>query len=489
MTTEKRTVAPDMNWLAKGEEDPHPTYVNQTRENLALADYSDDELANAVFMSGDISREEDTARLIAAHKVGARYISKIALLTAAKERIRWLTRRLAVAEGRYPGVSKPATDVDSDISSSPDYDLYFHNDRSPYGLGRITKDQLTESYLDDLQNLGLLAPESRSAAKSLLQVPLKDSQYGDFQRWKKNLDNPELHAGPGPILGFSRDKTIIVSGHTARELNHFNGFDPLSRDHEGDSMLPKQFSSRVVSTPRKNMFANTALGKLLARALPNRSQGETEVYPLTVRHVARLEEALRKEEVLGFGPIEYYPIKLPDESPLLRHNPNRLTGESEMTTENDRRNAGAGNLAELFSEVEHLEGKDVNTGYGFDPSKFTQTQEPGGRGVAVPVKEEPSAPKMINFGEEGDYPDLNPEWTQWFMQLHSLPVLAAKSAAVNVFSNTLTMVRGRFNENKGFSADEKQLLEGLGFVDEGRYAFIIETLDDIIQDIQINCGL
>lgn len=656
MTTEKRTVAPDMNWLAEGKEDPHPTYVNQTRENLTLADYTDDELANAVYMSGDISREEDTQRMMAAHKVGARYISKIALLTAAKERIRWLTRRLAVAEGRYPGISKPAaesdvmveglksaahkmletdpsrglpqfktiteatnsmgdmagihamgykeedgsfeldgyfdpsdleailfiarvhelakplglsinikevdvnqlrqvalpntqvTDIDSSILSSPVKDHYFHSDRAvnaegvvtrnKHGLSGITKDQLTDSYLDDLQDLGLLSPESRSAAKSLLKVPLKDSRYGEFERWKKSLSNPEGHAESGMILGAARDKTIIVSGHTARELSRFNGFEPVQfpevkpiprknrfspflGDHEGDSMLPKRLSNRGDTNPRQNAFASTALGKLLARALPNRAKGETETY-LKPEHIARAEEILRKEEVLGFGPTEYYPIKLPDDSQPLRHNPNRLTGESEMATENDRYAAGSLNLNKTFGklgssdsvladkgdETEHLLSSEANAErlresaaafkegkgvvYPFDQSKFTQTDELGGRGVAVPVEADPNeepAPKMINFGKEGDCPDLNPEWTQWFMQLHSLPVLAAKSAAVNVLSNTLTMVRGRFNENKPFSDDEKQLLEGLGFMYVGRHAFIIETLDDIIQDIQFNSGL
>lgn len=640
MTTEKRTVAPDMNWLAEGKEDPHPTYVDQTREDLTLADYSDDELANAVFMSGDISREEDTTRMIAAHRAGVRYIAKISLLTAAKERIRWLTRRLAVAEGRYPGISKPAVEDDvmvealksaahkmleTDPSRSlSSFETIAQAENTVMGQRSCYFDEVDGSYyvegylnVKELEAL-LFAGRVREMAKPLgLSVDIKevdvdqlrqvafpntqvtdidssifsspemetgevttpdpmpklsminehghivptqewadwyestfgtdtgsgyikasamigqimnshhDSLHAQMKNWAppamgqgQQPTNPEVYAASGMMLGSTRDKTIIVSGHTARELSHLNGFEPLEfpgakpiprknrflpllGDHEGDSMLPKRLLNRAASTPRQNAFASTALGKLLARALPNRSKGETET-SLKPEHIARAEEILRKEEVLGFGPIDYYPIKLNDNHPV-RHNPNHLAGESEMTTENDRYEAGSMNLNKAFGKlgdsgavlakgtaqlsvpkiVDTLKGDEMH----LDQSKFTETQELGGRGKAVLVQEEAPAPKLINFGKEGDYPELNPEWTQWFMQLHSLSELAAKGAAVNVFSNTLTMVRGRFNENKDFSANEKQLLEGLGFVNEGRHAFIIETLEDVIQDIQINSGL
>lgn len=109
----------DMNWLLKGEEDPHPDLVNKKPEELMLADHSHDELANLVFMIGDRSREEDMRMMLEARSTGKKHISTIASLTAAKERIRWLARRVAVLEGRYVGKEdqKSATLEDTQLST------------------------------------------------------------------------------------------------------------------------------------------------------------------------------------------------------------------------------------------------------------------------------------------------------------------------------------------------------------------------------------
>lgn len=98
----------DMQWLADGEKDPHPRYVEIGRDDLSGAHLlSDDQLANSLSMMSTIRDDEDTARMIESHRSGGDYISKSMLGEIGKDRIRWLSRRVAVLEGRYPG-STPA---------------------------------------------------------------------------------------------------------------------------------------------------------------------------------------------------------------------------------------------------------------------------------------------------------------------------------------------------------------------------------------------
>lgn len=86
-------------WRAKGESDPHGTSYDCERAALTLGQMTDDELANAVFMHGDgpFDLEECLAS-----KPG--YHPPIAYLTAAKDRIRWLSRKLDAALAAAPSV-------------------------------------------------------------------------------------------------------------------------------------------------------------------------------------------------------------------------------------------------------------------------------------------------------------------------------------------------------------------------------------------------
>lgn len=74
-------------WREDGEPDPHGTHYNQERAKLAMGDLTDDEIANAVFMHGD---GHTSVHDIMSGKVKP----AIVYLTAAKERIRWLSRAL-----------------------------------------------------------------------------------------------------------------------------------------------------------------------------------------------------------------------------------------------------------------------------------------------------------------------------------------------------------------------------------------------------------
>lgn len=101
--------AVDMNWLAEGREDQFANYLERAREDLAMADFSDDELANYAFMNYDRAPEAEAAEMMSRYRNGMlhQFHSRIAIMTAVKERLRWLSRRVAVLEGRYPGVPSP----------------------------------------------------------------------------------------------------------------------------------------------------------------------------------------------------------------------------------------------------------------------------------------------------------------------------------------------------------------------------------------------
>lgn len=68
-------------------EDPFADYVERERAELTLGDYTDDALANAVYLYGNITPPIESVL------AGTRKMP-IVYLTAAKERIRWLSRKV-----------------------------------------------------------------------------------------------------------------------------------------------------------------------------------------------------------------------------------------------------------------------------------------------------------------------------------------------------------------------------------------------------------
>jgi hypothetical protein len=83
---------PAAQWRAEGQADPHAGRYDGERSELCMGHLTDDELANGVFMHGNeplnieklLSKDPD-------------YHPSIAWLTAAKDRIRWLSRKLEEA--------------------------------------------------------------------------------------------------------------------------------------------------------------------------------------------------------------------------------------------------------------------------------------------------------------------------------------------------------------------------------------------------------
>lgn len=82
-------------WRTEGEEDPHERYNESERKDLSLSYMTDDELANRIFLDGNKPLPTNILDLM-----NPEFVSSIALLTAGKERIRWLSRKLWEAEKR-----------------------------------------------------------------------------------------------------------------------------------------------------------------------------------------------------------------------------------------------------------------------------------------------------------------------------------------------------------------------------------------------------
>lgn len=78
---------PSARWAADGLPDPHAGRYACERAALTLGNLTDDELANAVYLHGN--EQPSMADLVA-----GKALSGIVYLTAAKERIRWLSRAL-----------------------------------------------------------------------------------------------------------------------------------------------------------------------------------------------------------------------------------------------------------------------------------------------------------------------------------------------------------------------------------------------------------
>lgn len=92
---------PSSRWSADGQPDPHGDRYACERAALALGHLTDDELANAVYLHGN--EQPSMADLVA-----GKALPGIVYLTAAKERIRWLSRALAASRAEVDGLRSDA---------------------------------------------------------------------------------------------------------------------------------------------------------------------------------------------------------------------------------------------------------------------------------------------------------------------------------------------------------------------------------------------
>jgi len=110
MSTEKKP-APGFRWLEEGKEDPFARYCDRPFDELPMADWTSDELANYGFMQYNRSMDEEAAILVGQLDGSTDHVPKIAFMTAIQQRMRWLSRQLAMANGTYPGYEKPKPNI------------------------------------------------------------------------------------------------------------------------------------------------------------------------------------------------------------------------------------------------------------------------------------------------------------------------------------------------------------------------------------------
>lgn len=88
-----KQITPSSHWRNENKEDPFGDRYKCGRESLTLGNQTDDELANSVFMYGN--DRPDIEKLLS----GEAHLP-ITYLTAAKDRIRWLSRQNDAKESR-----------------------------------------------------------------------------------------------------------------------------------------------------------------------------------------------------------------------------------------------------------------------------------------------------------------------------------------------------------------------------------------------------
>jgi hypothetical protein len=103
-TVEEDGTTPGATWREKGEADPHGTRYNCERAALTLGTLTDDELANGAFLAYD--RQPSVDELLS-----GKGFTPIVWMTAVKDRIRWLSRKLAEAEVRPAPAAGDALDA------------------------------------------------------------------------------------------------------------------------------------------------------------------------------------------------------------------------------------------------------------------------------------------------------------------------------------------------------------------------------------------
>ncbi len=101
---------PAAEWRARGEADPHAGHYDGERSKLCMGHLTDDEVANGAFLNYN-------APLNLQGIVAGTHYSPIAWMTAAKDRIRWLSRSLekAIAMAR-PAPVQPSMGLDEAFS-------------------------------------------------------------------------------------------------------------------------------------------------------------------------------------------------------------------------------------------------------------------------------------------------------------------------------------------------------------------------------------
>ena len=118
---------PAAHWRNAGELDPHGTSYDCERASLCMGNLTDDELANAAYLNYDVRPAPQDIIAGKAH-------SPIAYMTAVKERIRWLSRRLYEATNPVNEGWTPAAEASTQLQAYEQVWVAFSFEDAPEAL-------------------------------------------------------------------------------------------------------------------------------------------------------------------------------------------------------------------------------------------------------------------------------------------------------------------------------------------------------------------
>jgi hypothetical protein len=101
---------PAAKWREEGQADPHGEHYHCQRAALTLGEYTDDELANGIFLHGN-----EPLNINALLRKTPGYHSAVVWLTAGKDRIRWLSRALEESKAREQALQQRLNEADQRI--------------------------------------------------------------------------------------------------------------------------------------------------------------------------------------------------------------------------------------------------------------------------------------------------------------------------------------------------------------------------------------
>lgn len=146
---------PAAKWRVEGQPDPHEGKYGGKRSELSLGDMTDDELANAVFMFGDVRPKVEDL-------IAGTAKPSIVYLTAGKERIRWLSRQLEKSLEMQARLTRVIGERDQSITELLEMVKILSNELfqtidecNDQRLSRVRCDQLDPPDLIDMESVHL----------------------------------------------------------------------------------------------------------------------------------------------------------------------------------------------------------------------------------------------------------------------------------------------------------------------------------------------
>ena len=209
---------PSARWAADALADPHGDRYACERAALTLGNLTDDELANAVFLHGN---EQPTMADLAAGKA----LAGIVYLTAAKERIRWLSRALVDATCKQPlQVGEVQGDARAQFEAWAKGEGWKDDQLTRYSGGRCTT--AGEYHNSHLEALWYGWKSALAARQPGAQEPV------GFQIMRRSADDTCFNGRwDNPPSGFHDDREYYVSRPGTYRIRDIYVAPPAQADH------------------------------------------------------------------------------------------------------------------------------------------------------------------------------------------------------------------------------------------------------------------